>query len=104
MKKLAFVLLAALAIAGIATTASADVVAAGFEADQLLTLQLLGYDAPAWMVSTGITLRPDLDPHGDFPLNCPDYNTSWCTYQYDGGCCCVGTPKVAGAFCQDYCV
>lgn len=102
MKKLVFLVLTALACAAFATAGSADVVTAGFEVDQLAALQILGFETPSWMVVT--QLRPRPNPHPDFPLNCPDYNNSWCTYQYDGGCCCVGTPTVGGAYCPDYCV
>ena len=103
MKKLILLVLTALACAGFAATASADVVPTGFDIEQVAALQVLGFETPSWLVGEA-NFRPTPVPHPDFPLTCSDYNSSWCSYQYDGGCCCVGTPIVSGAFCQNYCV
>lgn len=106
MKKLCFLILAAAACFAFASTSTADAVPAGFNLEQVGTLQMLGFETPSWLVHTETNLRPrpNPNPHGNFPLHCPDYNNNYCTYQYDGGCCCVGTPTVPNSFCPDYCV
>ncbi|MEO1084725.1 MAG: hypothetical protein AAFY88_10835 [Acidobacteriota bacterium] len=107
MKKLSLLILIAVACLTLSGTATADVefVAPGFNVDQVSMLQMLGYDTPSWLTQTELRPVPTPEPtHDDFPLTCSDYNNSFCSYQYDGGCCCVGTATVPGALCTNVCV
>ncbi|MEM9552707.1 MAG: hypothetical protein AAGC60_00490 [Acidobacteriota bacterium] len=103
MKQLALATVLVIACSLLAAPLAAKTTVTGFDASQLEALQILGLETPTWMLGT-TQLRPVPTQHPDFPLTCSDYNSSWCTFQWDGGCCCVAAWSAPGAYCGSICV
>ncbi len=43
-------------------------------------------------------------PHPNPGVDCSQWNSSYCTYEWDCECCCAPTYTAPGAYCPKYCV